>query len=124
MNRREVLTGIAAVASAATVANAQVGEQTVLTGGTNLTAQWTYTPPKRDPIEDAKQYEICKQRGHVQTLGNEAWAVNAVVTPEMIEAHTPHPEKRYVEHQETEWSTCFYCGTRWRYVTNLEEVKP
>lgn len=61
------------------------------------------------------EYEICKVRGHVASTAMELTAEYAVMRP-------PRPVTEYQAETSTRWSTCFYCGTRYRFVTKIEET--
>lgn len=92
MNRREVISGVAAVTIAG-VSNAQMGNVYTVT-----------TPVEPTPEERKRQYAICKERGH--TAGFDRNQVTFAIT---------YPDD-YVC-----FSRCKFCGTDYRFVTNLEE---
>jgi hypothetical protein len=93
MNRREVLTGIAAAIS---------------------------VPPEMTITDRLRaQYEICKVRGHRPTIwGN----VNPLVTFSlgyMVISDGPPPI--YPNVGEGQWQTCWDCKTVYRFNTTIEE---
>lgn len=121
MKRREFITGVAAVGAAmplgAQIPTTYTSEP--LTGTALFLNQ--QEEPKPSPEELAAQYKICQLRGHIPTDGNISFSTFAVITPEMIAAHTPHPRTPYVPESSTGWQTCWYCKKQYRYVTKIEE---
>lgn len=76
---------------------------------------------RRDPATRKREYEICKVRGHVPTIeGNGHFE-----TVNTIYVSVPDKAARaYEDHIEGPWRECFHCGTRYRFVTNIEEQRP
>lgn len=73
---------------------------------------------KKSKAELDKQYEVCKVRGHVAAPGISQQFTPPNVPPPM----NPNPAPQgYMAESETPWSTCYYCGRQWRYVTKIEE---
>ena len=69
-----------------------------------------------------QQYEICKVRGHVATiLGNMHGATGTLAT---LNLTADGPARKYTTVEEGAWETCFHCGTRYRWVSRLEEIRP
>ena len=66
--------------------------------------------PERTHAEEQRQYEVCKQRGHVADPTMPASMPNPPTAPQ-----------GYVAQSETPWQTCYYCGKDWRYMTKIEE---
>jgi hypothetical protein len=69
--------------------------------------------------ENAKAYEICKQRGHVATV--EGNLHGPYVTNSVFIGIPDRPVDAYAAESSTEWSTCWYCKKQYRYVTRIEE---
>jgi len=67
-----------------------------------------------------REYEICKQRGHVATIwGN----THGVISSPAVFTITPDRPSQigYNLRTETSWETCFYCKRQFRFVTTMEE---
>lgn len=75
-------------------------------------------PPVTGQSSEQQQYAICKERGHTPTQwGNTHMGFttgNFIAIPD-------GPSKAYPNVGEGEWSTCWHCKTRYRFVTTMEE---
>jgi hypothetical protein len=115
MNRREMIIGASAL-GAALPAQGQFS-----TTGTTSLLHADPRPPEPIPEEKSKQYAICLQRGHRPTIaGYNPYEVSIggmYVQPATLD----RPESPYGQIGSTRWEECFYCKTRWRFVTTMEE---
>jgi len=116
MNRRELIAGAAAVAAAAPLA-AQTSTSAEATGQYAIVGQ---AQPEVSPEERTRQYEICKLRGHMPTNPGNAGSM-AYASPAIFIAVPPGPAMVYPNVGAGAWQECWYCKTRWRFVTTMEE---
>lgn len=126
MTRRTLLSVAAAALPLAAQNSDSTSDASTLSGplpGDITVPKWVQ--PKRDD----KQYEICKQRGHIPLLSNirptpqisadgTIWPTNNYATyPRVQDKNDRTPG--YVD--EEAWQVCAYCHGGFRLVTKLEE---
>lgn len=67
--------------------------------------------------EKAQQYALCQERGHTPTIF--APTFQATYATGIIQQD--HRPAVYPNLGSGEWQTCWYCKTRYRFVTTMEE---
>lgn len=113
MQRRAFMTGMPTVAAAAAAQSLVV-----------LSPTQTLTNKAMDTavLNRGQEYEICKVRGHVATISGNMHGMTATLTTLNLTADAP--ARKYTTVEESAWETCFHCGTRYRWVNRLEEIRP
>lgn len=107
MNRREVMTAgvVAAVAST-------LGAQIETNCPTGLICS------EADQAR-RKQRLVCSERGHTPTVFGNSHGLEA--TTMIFRSIPDRAQGPYPQCGPSEWQTCWYCKTRYRFVTTLEE---
>ena len=131
MNRRELITGATAIVVGTPliaqepkchnlVPSAAVCDNPDRAVSGSTTTTWVAQPEV--PVEKRKErYLICKERGHRPTVwGNlHSWTSNTLNS--VFVAVSDGPPKTYPNVGEGEWTECWDCKTRYRFVTTMEE---